>query len=254
MNRALVKIVGTADRQGRVRLADFRHICDSLTACLNRVAEKAAVGPADFEITRLQIGSAIIEAGPAAHTHKAADATIGIFNETMRALQLDEPIDSFFDHDDIELFKKLAKPLGSTVGQMWCADVEITSDFVANLDRRLARPLSAIGEITGRLDRVNVHDTREFYIYPAIHRQAIRCTFGEAMVEQVRDALKQTVTVSGKMFYLPDAAYPHLVRTSAIEIHPDRGSLPTLLDIKGLAPDCTGGMPVLDYLRSIRNG
>jgi hypothetical protein len=245
-----MRLIGLKKNDGRVRLADFRTFCDHLTACLNRLADKVIGGHAEYDITGLATGSAVMEIGPNPETFMAGAATLECFRDTVSALQDDRPVHPKLDDDDLHLFRRLGSQVGRSLDGLELGSKQITTQYVANIDKRLAKPVTAIGTLKGVLERINVHNTTEFYIYPPLADRGVPCRFPEELVELVRKALKRNVTVSGKLHYLPDSAFPQSVDAEAIEIHPRDCDLPTLIDLKGIAPDSTGGMPVLDYLRS----
>ena len=129
---------------------------------------------------------------------------------------------------------------------------KLTSDFVASIERILGSAIPSEGQVTGRLERLNVHDRYEFVLFPVAGTRIV-CAFDQAMLEQVRMGIKRTVTVSGTLFFQPDKPLPDRVRVQAMEIHPADEELPRLKDLKGIARRCTGKMTSVEFVRAIRD-
>jgi hypothetical protein len=109
------------------------------------------------------------------------------------------------------------------------------------------------GRVSGTLERVDVHETHEFVLFPPIEGVSISCQFGPELLDDVRRAIKRHVTVSGFMDYLPGSPFPRYVRVTSIEIHPSDEELPGLADLRGMARGCTDGMTAVEFVRSIRD-
>ena len=121
------------------------------------------------------------------------------------------------------------------------------------IDARLVGPtLWSEGSVTGVVERLNVHDKNEFYLYPPL-REAVVCTFPEDMFEQVRAAIKRNVTVNGTLSYASDNAFPTKVRVKSLEVHPPNDQLPTMRDLSGSFKDAFGGKTAVEFLRTIRD-
>jgi hypothetical protein len=66
-------------------------------------------------------------------------------------------------------------------------------------------------------------------------------------------AIKRNITVSGTLYFHQDKPFPDKVLVKNMELHPDDNELPTLGSLRGIAPNCSGGMDSVDYVRSVRD-
>jgi hypothetical protein len=73
------------------------------------------------------------------------------------------------------------------------------------------------------------------------------------MLGQVREAIKRNVTVWGKLDFEPENPFPHRVAVTRMELHPPDSELPTLAELKGMAPGCAGGLTSVDFVRALRD-
>src|SRR5713101_4143870 len=87
-------------------------------------------------------------------------------------------------------------------------------------------PLTSVGTVKGRLERLNLHNRQEFIIYPPIPGVHVTCLFPEELFSQVQAAIKQNITVSGRLVFRPGSAFPERVHVRSIEIHPADEKLP----------------------------
>src|SRR5262249_9323233 len=101
-------------------------------------------------------------------------------------------------------------------------------------------PLTSVGTVKGRLERLNVHNRQEFIIYPPIAGVHVRCLFPEDLFSLVQAAIKQNITVSGTLVFRPESAFPERVHVRSIDIHPADEELPKLAALRGLCPGATG--------------
>jgi hypothetical protein len=248
------KLTIKLDPAGRpVRLNEVRRLFDNLAACLAHVAETTLGESPDFAIAKLFTGSAGVVVSPDKTQPAEGAAAIRAFKKTARQLY-DDSANGEVDAKSLELFRKLAMPASRARNQLWFDDLQITTQFIANIDKRLAKTIRGYGHLKGRLEKVNVHGKLEFVIYPILRTKGIRCTFTDDLRDVVGEAVKgKVVTLKGTMLYLSDEPFPYLVHVDDITIHPPDDALPTLHDLRGIAPDCTGKMSTLDFLRSIPN-
>ena len=255
-NTLTVKLVGAEDDKGLVRFDDFMGFCRALLKCLRRVDD--IVRPEGdrlrYRIVQMQAGSAALtlEAIPPATPKDDRGAVVSLFCETASRLQAGKTPDKRFAFDDLEAFRELVLPLDRHAKEVWVNGSKLTSDYVANIERILGSAIPSVGQVTGKLERLNVHDRYEFVLFPAAGTR-ITCAFDEFMLEQVRMGVKRTVTVSGVLYFQPDKPVPDRVHVEKIEIHPADKELPRLKDLKGIAPRCTGKMTSVEFVRAIRD-
>lgn len=249
------KVTIKFDPEGRhVHLSELRRLCDNLSACLEHLAGQTVDGPSpEFSITGLFTGSVGVEVSPAQTRRKEGERVLKQFKRTAKALTNDRK-DIVLDARTLELFRKLAFPAVRTNSRLWFDAVPITTQFIANIDKRLDQPVRAWGSLKGVLERVNVHGKNEFFVYPPIRNRGIRCLFKPSLTDTVGSALKRSVTVHGIMLYRGDDAFPYLVEVEEITTHPHDDKLPTLGDLRGIAPLCTGDMTSLEFVRSLQDG
>ncbi len=248
------KLTIKLDPAGRpVRLNEVRRLFDNLAACLAHVAETTLGKSPDFAISRLFTGSAGVVVAPDDTQPAEGEAAIRAFKKTARQIY-DDSANGEIDAKSLELFRKLAMPASRARNRLWFDDLPITTQFIANIDKRLAKTIRGYGQLKGRLEKVNVHGKLEFVIYPVLRTKGIRCTFPDSLRDRVGEAIKgKVVTVKGVMLYLSDEPFPYLVHVEEIEILPPDEELPTLHDLRGIAPGCTGSQSTIDFLRSIPN-
>lgn len=250
-----VTIEGADRDDGAVLFSDFRHFLDDLANCL-RCVEDRTTGPVKLKhrITDMKAASATIELRPVppAKAAGAGRVVYDTFKQTVRAIESGDRLDPRFTGDDLRAFRKLADPVlrGRRVR---VAGVQLTTQFVANIDRALGREPKAKGTVKGRVERLNVHERHEFTLYPPIGGVPILCVFPEELFETVNRAVKRSVTVTGLLTFRPDSAYPDRVQVESIEMHPPDADLPTLGSLRGLLPNATDGKPAVEFTRVIRD-
>lgn len=256
-NTITVRLVGADEDNGVVRFDDFREFCDHLAQCLRKseavVSSKRPRIP--YRIRSLQSGSACVtlEALPPPNGQDHRKETLSLFRGTVASLQEGQAIDHRLDRDAIETYRRLISPLRANTKEVWIGQSQLTTQFEANIERILGTSVPSEGSVSGVLERVNVHNKREFVLYAPIPGYSIRCVFPDELFDQVRTAIKGHVTVWGKMYFRQDKPFPDMVHVKQMELHPPDDTLPTLGSLRGFAPDCSGGMESVEYVRGIRD-
>jgi hypothetical protein len=132
--------------------------------------------------------------------------------------------------------------------------VEITPTMKAQVDKIMGEDVIAIGSVGGKLELLNLHNTFVFRIYPMAGPKWIKCHFPQDLLAQVKLAVGQYVNVFGEIRYRGLDLEPYAVKVERIEPLDFDETSPTLLDLKGLAPDATGKLSSEEFLRGVRNG
>lgn len=255
-NTLTIKLVGSEDDNGLVRFEDFTSFCRVLSKCLRRVDE--VVRPEGerlrYRIVGMETASATVTL-EAIRPRNGADGTtavVGLFRETVARLQSGRGPDRRLTFDDLETFRELVLPLRQHSREVWVDGHKLTSEYVGTIERILGSAIPSEGQVTGRLERLNVHNRYEFVLFPVAGNRIV-CKFDESMLEQVRAGIKRTVTVSGTLSFQPDKPLPDRVRVRSMEVHPRDEELPRLKDLRGIARNCTGNMTAVQFVRAIRD-
>jgi hypothetical protein len=249
------RLVGTDEDAGYVQFDDFRHFCDAMSVCLHR-AEKVVAGDGGqirYRVKELQCGSAIIglEALRRKKGQDVRTAVVRFFKDTVAAIQSGRSIDSRLTAEGLSEFRKLYTVV-KRAKEVWIAGKLITSRYLANIDEILRPALVSEGTVRGRIERLNVHEKNEFVLYTPLWEGVI-CEFPEDLFEQVREAIKRNVTVTGKLAYLLDKPYPTRVHVRDLEVLPEDDELPTLSQLRGMFQNCTEGKTAIEFVRAIRD-
>ena len=123
----------------------------------------------------------------------------------------------------------------------------------ANIDSILGEDITSEGSMEGFLELVNVHRQNNFYIYPTITPTRVACIFPLEMLPKVGQGLKRYVSVSGLMRYKKIEVYPHQIDVREIEIYPKENELPSLASLRGMAPNATGNLDAVTFVRRLRD-
>ena len=133
------------------------------------------------------------------------------------------------------------------------AAVEVKGDVSAVIDQILSPKTTALGTIDGRLEYLNIHGGRRvFRIYPVAGPDHVDCHFSSGQLSEAGDAIGRKVRVVGEITYLERAPFPSSIKVESFEPLPADDELPTLMDIRGIAPDMTELQSEI-FVRSIRN-
>lgn len=256
-NTLQLKLVGQAEDSGLVYFSDFREFCDAVALCLRRTEAivSSRKGRIRYRIVGLEVASASVtlEAVKPKQGRDNRKQVIGLFQRTVTAIQRGRKVDPRMSSSDLGLFKKLVAPLSKTASELWVGEQLLTGDYLANIDKLLNNLMPSHGAVRGRLEKLNVHNKLEFVLFPPIAGHAITCSFPESLVDDIRQAIKRSVTVRGTLFFQSDKAYPDRVKVDTIEIHPYDDNLPRLVDLRGMAPGCTGGLTAVEFTQALRN-
>jgi hypothetical protein len=183
----------------------------------------------------------------------AREEVIGLFVETVGRLEEGKEIDRRFTKEDLQLFRRLAEPLNRRLSGVEIARQRITTSFIANIDILIGSSIPLEGSVSGRLERLNLHNRSEFALYPPIEGFVVLCVFSEEMTDQVIAAINRTVTVSGRLIFKPDSPFPERVQVRSLEIHPPDSELPRLGELRGLLRGGIGNQTAVEFLNSIRD-
>jgi hypothetical protein len=105
------------------------------------------------------------------------------------------------------------------------------------------------------LEQINIHEAANvFHIYPETGPKKVTCRFPSALYDDAVSAVGKRVEVFGTLKYRARATFPHEIAVRQIETFPPTHELPDWEDLRGRAPDATGGLPSEVFVRGLRDG
>ncbi|MCY4262539.1 MAG: hypothetical protein OXC97_04395 [Candidatus Dadabacteria bacterium] len=112
----------------------------------------------------------------------------------------------------------------------------------------------SIGTVEGRLEFLNIHaDRNVFRIYSAIPPEQVNCFFSPDKIKEAREAVGRKIRVLGKLTYPKGENFPRSIKVASIELLPEDDDLPSLGDLRGIAPDITGDLSSEEFVRNLRD-
>lgn len=162
------------------------------------------------------------------------------------------------DMDVLHSYQRLVEPVQKQIArQVTIAAggrrVSITKPFVERLSRVIGPDRRERGSVRGRLLRVNLYRAKRFDIFPSVGPRRIAATFSGGQQEaQVIAAVGKYVIVEGSLRFKQWDLVPYAIEdVTRIEAY-DQASLPTLDDLRGMAPEALGSMTSEEFLDSLR--
>jgi hypothetical protein len=257
MQRATLsfRLVGPQQEDEMVRLGDFASVLENLHLALRQV-ERSLLrrSPrAIYRISDLAVGSAAATIEEVSG-EAAVDSPLAVFTDTVLRLNRGVEIDRRIDWMALQRMDRLYQPVAS--GR--AASVEIAGEFLnpqfrESIRRLLEEGTISMGSVTGRLERVNVHDRSEFLLYTPVGSTYVRCRFPNHLLDDVRKAIKRNVTVHGALRSMLGRDVPMFAEVDRIEIHPDDDQLPTLASLRGIAASYRPRRGVVAAIRALRD-
>lgn len=171
-----------------------------------------------------------------------------------------EELPAYFSLTAVERIRKLAGSLEKNGAKGFAAEY-VDEHLVSHVSpdandeiRKLTRTTSkAIGSVTGRLAVVSLAGKKNrFETYDELTRRAVRSTFADDRLEEVRAALGCRVIVSG-IVWRNNRGQPLRVDQARItRIRPEE-ELPSTAELTGSDPGFTGSLSTEEYLRRLRD-
>ncbi len=256
-----IKLDGSPEDKGDVRLGDFLEFLGDMLRCLrgvDRFVSRKEKLTTDYKITGLSRGSATVMVEPVPYAKE--DHTIEIvetFTEGLVSMQEEGKAPQHFERPLIESFRALAKPLSRRVAKVEIRGakkkIRITKQLEVNIDAIIGEDITLEGSVGGYLDVINVHDKNAFFIYPVAGPTRVECYFSEELLETVKGGIKRHVNARGTLRYKRNELSPYRVDVENIEIYPPEEQLPTLESLRGVAPEITGEEDSVEFVRRLRS-
>lgn len=249
------RLVGPQQDDGMVRLGDFASTLENLHLALRQV-ERSVLRrspQAIYRVSDLKVGSA-----EATIEEVSEDDALGsplvVFTETMLKLNRGEEIDQRVDWMVLQRMDRLYQPVVSgRAARLEFAGERLNPQFRHTIRKLLEGGTVSMGSVTGRLERVNVHDRSEFLLYTPVGTAYVRCRFPSRLLDDVRKAIKRNVTVHGSLRSMRGRDVTMFAEVERLEIHPDDHELPTLASLRGVAARYRPRRGVVAAIRALRD-
>jgi hypothetical protein len=270
-HRITLQIEGAIPGQEHVRLVDF---LQQLTALRNalRKTEETVAGTARYEwqVVDLSHGSpatVVIEAVAMPGLVKDPNDFVGLpdrrdevvsrFFGYMHSLTVKREAPEELSRSALIAFKELAVPVSHdrvrSSLRNGTESIEVDGSVQAVVDAILAPKTRESGTVEGRLEFINIHGGRNiFRIYPIVGPERVECSFPDDLLQVARESVGRAVRVSGELTFHMRDPFPHSIKAEEVETLPDDKDLPSLFDIRGMAPRATGGRTSEDFVSILR--
>jgi hypothetical protein len=259
-DRLRFELKGKPENDGQITVGDFTRFLETVSASLAKIeADLGAPNSTVFRISDLRFSSAVVEveAAPRKAGRVRSGEVLKTFERTVAALERGTALPKGLRPETVQQVAEIVRPLKGSVSRLTIGSrrtgFTVSPVVAERAARLLKKPEAAIGEESGFLDALNVHDELIFYLYPSGFSERIPCYFHGDLLPFVRPAVKQYVTVHGRFLYPADGLFPSRIDVESLELHPASDDAPTLLSLVGAAPGLTGGLGSVEYVRRLRD-
>ncbi len=261
-DRITLIIEGLPEDDGQVRLAAFMSQLQNLSATISKLDRDANHGRAAsyFRIAELSYSSpvrVVIEPKQLPKAPYAGHLVIESLGRIVEALENGHDLTQV-DADVLEDIRGLVRPVGKTVKNATLIfndhRLDLTERVGIKIDEALAIDEECDGSLEGMLDQINVHlGANTFHIYPEVGGRKVTCHFPSRLFDDAVSAVGRRVEVSGTLHYRAGATFPHQISVTSIDAFPPEYELPDWEDLRGRAPNATGGLSSEAFVRELRN-
>ena len=263
-NRISLTLEGLIERSGHLLASDLVAELSSLLGTLKSIDRHINLsgGPSIiYEIVGLSYHSPaqiVMQAQPIHPEFDVRDKVLGRFSSILRGLQTSSGTVDFLDQEILEGVSRIVSPIGNTLRSVSLVidsdEFELSSRIRSRIEKLLGPEETFPGFIRGMMEAINLHKGANiFRIYPDLGPLKITCHFPSELQPEAIKSIGHYVEVRGMLKYKKSAPFPHEIIVDLIETFPDEGSLPSLKDLRGIAPDATGPISSEEFVRKLRN-
>lgn len=266
-----IEFEGDPDENGDVRLVDF---ADKINAFMAALRATEALIPDEarervyYRVVELRKESpAFMAVMPVSQSDETRKAIARTFEDAVRAANAPAPRGQAIRKllPELRPFAALTPTSDRHIRKMTVKVHGVRSKKIILLpqrpdwipvvvDQELAEPDYSYGSLAGRLERLDVHEgANKFSLWPKIGPR-VTGTFSNNVKEVIAGGFDKYVRVYGRIKYPPGEAYPREIdHISEVEVFESDEQLPRLSDLRGIAPDATGGMNIRDFVESLHD-
>lgn len=264
--RITVQLEGAPEDEGHVRLSEFIKQLQAVKSALKQT-ERTITGKDEpelyYKIVDVKHSSPIsVTIEPTLlkpeENGYIAKSTVAKFFTTLSMINKKRDAPEDFDLPALEAFRDLGTMLdkhvtGITLAASARRKVKIDKQFEHKVAEIIGPDEIVEGSISGMLEWLNLHNTNIFHVYPVVGAKKVICNFPKKLKEKVKAAIDSHVEVYGELRYKRWGNFPYAMNVSDLDILPPDDQLPTLFDLRGIAPDATGDMSSVEFVRAIRD-
>lgn len=263
------QIKGTDEDDGNVQFDDFIKQLTSIKKSLNeveRIVTKQRGSSIYYRVVDLRHFSpaaVVLEATPVEDGEDYSQEVLANFYSGVVAIQEKKQAPPNFDYHTLQALQEMTSLLGTKITEMVISvgyettqeTINVSTDFSKSIERMLGPDQLEVGSVTGMLEQLNLHNEQNaFNVYSAIGGKT-KCLFQQNLRQQVIASVGKYVEVYGQLKYKQGQVQPHEVRVNSIEVlsSPDDEELPTLSELRGIAPEILQNKSSEEFVWEIRN-
>lgn len=262
--RITIRLVGSDKDGGDVRLSEFIEKLEEFSDAL-RQTERALSGLSSnfiyykvVNLTHTSPATVTLEAVARPSAPVSPRIVTNNFIAGIRSIRNKRAAPSVADLPMLQSYKALVIAPNRQIQRVEIVEtakkiIPIDSVFARQVDEIIGPDVYSFGEISGRLESVNLHNTLKCVIFPSVGPQKVACDFKPELRAKVKAALDNYVTISGRLRYKQIDKFPYAIDAKDIDIHEVHEELPKMNDIRGISIKSTEGQSAEDFVRSIRN-
>lgn len=272
--RITIQIKGDPSDNDKLRLYDFisqlEAIRNGLIHLENEIAEPGSP-PIRYQVADLTHQSPATVAVDLIPPQKGTDVTALVADQFVERIKLIKAgvLPENVASDMLEPYrrigppvqrvpKKQKEPVGKRLSLVSIATdsdkVDITEPLEPEIEKFVGPDEIEYGSVSGDLELINIHsNVNTFRIYPIIGAKKVDCRFRKADLQMAISGIGRYVEVRGELHYKHRDKFPYAVSATEIEVFPEEEELPSILDLRGIAPQATGDLSSEDFIRRIRD-
>lgn len=274
-NRVTIQLVGSLEDDWHVTLSAFLYQLEAVKAALKqterlvsgdeepsvyyRIVDLSHASPATVVLEAVSMPQAPQEPKRKRRAQRmdySGETVTRFFSSLKQIRQRQAPPKA--DLQALESYRNLTASLNKKVSHIQIINTEESIDidkaFQSSIDEIIGPDELVEGTVSGTLERINLHNTTRFDIFPTIGPKQVACDFKPELKESAIRAIDHYVSVGGKLRYKRLEQFPYAVNVESIEVFPPEEELPSLFDLRGMAPDLTRGLSIEKFVEAIRDG
>lgn len=259
-----IQLLGATEDNEHIRLSDFIEELNAVREALQEI-DRRFYGDGnqttEYRIVDLSHSSpsaVVVEPVPIDKDKDNAAAIVDRLLDGIRKINTGTaPAD--FDSRLLEKVSHIARPYKKRVRQVQIIDdngpIIISQTFEASIERIVGDDQVSDGSVDGSLEMINFHrGANKFNIYPTVGPDRVACHFPGDLLEKAIASVGRYVRVSGKLKHKTRDRFLYGIEVESVEALPDEASLPSFQELRGIAPDFTGGLTSEEFVRRLRDG